>query len=348
MVNYTTRETVARALDAMESAYAYDQIDRAIEAASRIVEGPDVCNRRFYPEVGTFTFDWPPHDQPTDGHTLWLDDVELVSVTTLTNGDGSVISSADYHLEPRTGPPFDSIEIDLAGSESWESGDTWQRAITVAGVRGYQLTQRPAGTLAAAVASTSATSITVTNGHAIGVGDLLTIGTERLEVTGRALVDTTETITANLDGEHSSVTVPVDDGAAFTAGEEITVDSETMLIRTISGNDLTVRRAHAGSVLAAHTSGAAVYASRTLTVTRGALGTTAATHLIGAAVTAQVYPHPVVTAVVAQAIAQVLQEQAGYVRTVGSGESLRQASGRGVTDTLKAARAAVGRKGRLF
>jgi hypothetical protein len=350
MVKYATRETVARALDAMETAAAYDQIDRALESASRTVEGPTVCNRQFWPEVVSLTFDWPDPGLGTDGYTLYLGENELVSVAELTNGDGSTIDAADYNLEPANeGPPYDSIEIVLGSATTLTApSGTFQQAITATGVRGYNLDQRPAGALAAAISDTTGTTITVTDAHAIGVGDLLTIGSERLEVTGRALVDTGETLTATIDAEVSDRTVAVSDGTAFTAGEEITVGAETMLIQDIAGDNLLVRRQHAGSQLAAHLDTTAVYASRVLTVVRGFGGTTAATHSLAAAITAQVYPEPVVTAVVAAAIAQVLNEQAGYARGLGSGESVRSPSGVGVTEAMATARAAIGRAGRLF
>lgn len=350
MVKYATRETVARALDAMETSYAYDQIDRALESASRTIEGDKDCNRQFWPEVVTLTFDWPDPDRGTDGYTIYLGETELVSVTTLTNGDGIEIPSSDYNLEPANdGPPYDSIEVVLGSDTTLTApSGTFQQALTVVGVRGYDLTQRPAGALAAAVATTTETTITVTDGHAIGVGDLLTIGTERLEVTGRALVDTGETLTATIDAEVSDRTVAVSDGTAFSAGEEITVGGETMLITVIAGNNLLVRRQHAGSQLAAHLDTTAVYASRALTVTRGFGGTTAAAHSDGAAITAQVYPEPVATAVVAMAMAQVMNEQAGYARGLGSGESVRSPSGVGVAEARADARTTVGRAGVLF
>jgi hypothetical protein len=350
MVKYASRETVTRALDAMETTAAYDQIDRALESASRTIEGHKDCNRRFYPELVTLVLDWPDPDLGSDGYTLYLGETEIISVVTLTNGDGTEIDSADYNLEPANqGPPFDSIEIVLgSGSTLTAPSGTFQQAITAAVVRGYRLDQRPAGALAAAVGTTTATSITVTDGHAVGVGDLLTIGTERLEVTGRALVDTGETLTATIDAEVSDRTVAVSDGTAFVSGEEITVDAETMLITSISGDNLAVRRRIAGSQLAAHLSTTAVYASRALTVARGFGGTTAATHSLAAPITAQVYPEPVVTAVVAMAMAQVLNEQSGWARGLGSGESVRSPSGVGVVEARADARAAVGRGGRLF
>src|SRR5690606_22447868 len=54
---YTTRETVKAALDYKETARNDAQVDRAIESASRAVEG--LLHRRFYPETATRYFDWP-------------------------------------------------------------------------------------------------------------------------------------------------------------------------------------------------------------------------------------------------------------------------------------------------
>lgn len=39
-------------------------------------------------------------EDDVDGDTLYINDGDLVSVTTLTNGDGTVISSSDYFLLP--------------------------------------------------------------------------------------------------------------------------------------------------------------------------------------------------------------------------------------------------------
>src|SRR5690606_34488219 len=132
--------------------------------------------------------------------------------------------------------------------------------------------------------------------------DLIKLGTEHMVVTGRSMLDTGQNIGADLDASNSAVTVAVTDGTAFSAGETLLIGSERMLIVDVAGNNLIVKRAWDGSVLAAHTSGADIYASRTLTVERGALGTTAATHLDNAAVSRHVVPGAVRALAVAEAL----------------------------------------------
>lgn len=57
---------------------------------------------------------------------------DLLTVTTLTNGDGNVISSTGYWLEPRNDPPYRQIR--LRSSESWVFNTDGE--ITVAGTWG--------------------------------------------------------------------------------------------------------------------------------------------------------------------------------------------------------------------
>jgi hypothetical protein len=312
---YATREDVMRALDVQPTARSARQIDRALQSASRGVDA--LCHRRFYPEQATRSWDWPDSQQRPSWR-LWLDDSELISVTSLTSG-GATITASDYLLEPnRSGPPYNRLEIDLDSSAAFGGGDTHQRDITITGLFGYRNDETQVGTLATAVATTTATSITV-DGPAsadLGVGSLLRIGTERLLVTTRAMADTGQNVGgAGLTAQANSVSLTVSDGSAFAVDETLLIESERLLIIDIAGNTLTVKRAIDGSVLAAHAAGVDIYAARTLTVTRGALGTTAATHLSGATVVRWDPPGLVRDLTIADAMNRVLQEQAGYSRT---------------------------------
>ena len=56
----------------------------------------------------------------------------------------------------------------------------------------------------------------------------------------------------------TTTTVTVDDGTDFAAGQTVLIDSEQMLITTISGNDLSVARGLNGTTAATHTDDAAV------------------------------------------------------------------------------------------
>lgn len=69
------------------------------------------------------------------GKTLFLD-TPLLSVTTLTNGNGTVIDSANYWLEPRNTAP--KWQITLKSAYAWTiATDEW---VSVAGVWGYSAT----------------------------------------------------------------------------------------------------------------------------------------------------------------------------------------------------------------
>jgi hypothetical protein len=312
---YATREDVKEALDYKDTARSNRQVDRAVAAASRSVE--KVCHRRFYPEIDTRYFNWPDGARPW---RLWLDDNELISVTSLSSG-GTAIDATDYFLEPnRSGPPYSRIEIDLDSSAAFGGGPTHQRDITITGLwAGADIVETTAADLDGNITST-ATSIATTTAPLIGVGSLLRIGTERLIVTERSMSDTFVDLAADLGAANQSVTIQ-GVSAGFSVGETILIDSERMLIVDKSPTALTVKRAWDGSVLAAHTSGTGINALRTLTVRRGVLGTTAAAHTSGDDVLVWEPPEAVRTYVIAKAIATLTAERSGYSRTKRSGES---------------------------
>ena len=72
------------------------------------------------------------------GRILLLDS-DLLSVTTLTNGDGTVIPSSGYWLEPQNATPYSTVR--LKSSYSWSFDDDGQ--VTVLGTWGYSA-QAPA------------------------------------------------------------------------------------------------------------------------------------------------------------------------------------------------------------
>lgn len=339
---YCTREDVMSALDIKFTARMTAQVDRAIDAASRSVEG--LTHRRFYPEVATRYFDYPG-DQSARPWRLWLDANELASLTALTSG-GVTIPLANVNLEPNWGPPYNRLEIKLSTSSAFGGGATTQRDIAVTGIwAGCRLDTTPAGALAEDLDLTE-TGVDVTDSSTIGIGDLVYAGTELLQVTGKSMLTTGQTLQTPLAASKANDTVAVTTGSAYQAGEVLLLDSERMLVQDIAGNNLTVERAWDGTTLATHT-GSTIYAPRTLTVVRGALGTTAATHSTSLALTRHVVPGPVRTLTAAEAINTLQQEQAGYVRTVGSGDNVRNASGAGLDDLRDAVYTRYGRKARV-
>lgn len=336
---YATVEDVKGALDILETARAESQIRRVLRSASDTVEG--LLKRRFYPEIRTQTFDWYSPLGATDlPWTLWLDENEVVSVSSLNSG--GVIAPSDYLLKPDDGPPYTRIELDASSSATFDTGTANQSSVSVSGTFGFWDEEEEAGTLTGSIDGV-VTALSVSNGALVGVGDLLTIGTERIVVTGRSFENSTETITADVSSA-SSTTIQVSDGSAFNQEELILLGAERMLIVDIAGNTLSVKRGWDGSVLETHTSGASVYVSRTLSVKRGALGTSTSSHTAGDAVTRHYVPPLVRDLTVAEAMAQLLQERTAYARTIGKGEGESEVRGIGLADLRERSVALYGRR----
>lgn len=341
---YTTREDVKSALDSKETARNNAQVDRAIEGASRAVEG--YLHRTFYPQIATKYFDWP-NSQSTRAGRLWLDDNEVISATNVSSG-GTTIAPADYNLEPANyGPPYDRLEIDRAGSAAFSSGATSQRAVSITGTFGYSDTWTTYGATAEALDG-SETDVDVTGAASVnvGVGSLIKVDSEVMIVTGRTLLTTGTTLNGSSLAQKNDVTQVLTSGAAVTTGEVVTMGSEKMLVTDIAGNNLTVIRGWDGTTLATH-SGSTVYAPRTLQVLRGQLGTTAATHLTAAALSVWQVPGLLKSLVTAEAVNMLLQESAGYARTSNTGDGgSSQQFGRALESLREDAYTQLGRKAR--
>lgn len=72
-----------------------------------------------------------------DGYVLFLDK-PLLSVTTLTNGNGVAIGSSGYWLLPRNTPPYWYIKLKPSSSVLWQFSTDGE--ISVAGTWGYSTT----------------------------------------------------------------------------------------------------------------------------------------------------------------------------------------------------------------
>ena len=339
---YATREQVKRALDSAETARNDAQVDRAIESSSRSVEG--YLHRRFYPQLATRVFDWP-NGQHARPWRLWLDADEVASVTALVSG-GVTIPASDYFLEPaNSGPPYNRIEIDLDSSAAFASAGTHQRSISVTGVfMGCPPDTSPAGELAEALDGVE-TDVDVTDSGIIGVGHIILADTERMIVTGKAMLDTGQNASA-LTASNADQAITGITAGTIKLGETILVNSERMLVVDVAGTTVVVRRAWDGSTLAAHSGGADIFAPRTLTVARGALGTSAAAHSSAAPLTRHVVPGLVVDLTVGESVNRLQQEGSGYARLIGEGETAKEGTGRGLWELRRDAYTAHGRKAR--
>lgn len=320
-----TREDVLSALDYKETARDYPQVDRLCAAATVGVQ--DVCHRTFFPEQGIRYFDWP-NFQHAVAWRLYLNQNDLISLDSLTSGD-QVIPVEDVFLEPvNTGPPYTRLELNIGTGAAFTINLTHQRSIAATGLWGYCNDETSAGQVTAD-ASDSAVTLLVSD-STVGVGALLRVGTERLVVTDKAYISTGQTQQADLTAQMSSdqIQLSAGAGATFTVGETVSLDSERMLILTIPGDALVVKRGYDGSTLAVH-SGATIYAPRQLTVARGVLSTTAAA--ISSPAPIMTWQSPPLARALAVGITtnDLLMENSGYARTVGSsaaGGSVRAAA----------------------
>jgi hypothetical protein len=312
-----------RAMDIKAAAYTARQIDRKIMAGSDTVDS--LCQRRFYPIDGTFKFDWPNY-QYAYPWRLWLDQYELAAAPTkVVSGTylpTPVDITAGVIAQPvNDGPPYTSIELRRDLNYAFGNNTTPQNDIGITGTFGFWAQLSPAGTIAAAISSTSQATVQVSEGPIAGPGsgDVLVVDSERMLITDVNFVTTGITpVSGATTAAKSDSTIAVADGTQFSKDEILLYDSEQMLIENIYGNNIVVARAWGGTVLSAH-SGSALWANRLLSVTRGVLGTTAATHLNGAAASRCEYPGLVKDVAMAHSLIGVVNEPAAYsVQTTAS------------------------------
>jgi hypothetical protein len=340
---YVTREMLKASLDVKETARNNVQCDLAIQAATLAVESQ--LNRRFYPITATKFFDYPNY-QSAAPWRLWLDSWELAGPATSVTSGGVTIPIGQCLFEPiNSGPPYTSMELNRASNAAFGNGPTPQRDVAITGPYGYNLDTAPAGTLGVAVADTTGTTVTVANGAAAGVGDVIVIGSERMLLADKSVVSTGQIQQGSLTDKNNDQVVGIPNGLLYAVGEVVVLDAESMLVTNTAAASLTVKRAWDGTTLAAH-SAAPIYSPRSWTVTRGALGTTAATHLINAPISRYTPPPLVVQLALAEAENNLLQGQSGYARTVGSADNMRPVSGQSLADIRKQALEAYGRRAR--
>ncbi len=196
-------------------------IEDILEAASRYIDAE--TGRTFYPRVETRYYSVPDKTETNDTRALWLDD-DLLSVITLTNGDGTALTTSDYHLLPRNASPKYAVRLKDTSSEVWEtdSGGEPDYVISLLGLWGYHARYDLRGW---------ATGSTINEGATFTAGD---------------------------------TTLTVASGAPFAVGDLIKIENELLYVSGVSSNDLTVARGQNGSTAAAHADGTAVTIWRTM------------------------------------------------------------------------------------
>jgi hypothetical protein len=326
---YISREAAKVALEITSTDEDF-AVDLAISQASDKIDGQ--LRRVFYPTSATRYFDYPNNDLAGVGE-LWLDENELISVTTLTSG-GQTISPSDYILYPSV--PYNRISLNRSTNASFAEGSTYQNNIAITVVFGFTDAEVLATSLPSSITS-SQTLVTVADGGSVGVGQLIRVGTERMLVKSKRLVDSTQDLQSNLDDLPSANSVSVTDGTQFNVGEEIYIDAEPMFITAIAGNTLLVKRST--TQLESHLANTSVYVMRQLELIRGATGTTAASASSSASVYVLTPPPIVQQLCLAEAVTTYLQSGTGYARSLGSGSSDGKPAGAGLTELWASAKA---------
>lgn len=329
---YTTRENVKGAMDAAAGRDIDRQIDRLIPQVSRSVDS--ILRTWLIPRTETRIL--PYSRRWVKGRRLFFD-ADLISLTSLKDrgGERTLTEGTHFILQPENlGPPYSWAEILTSQALGFEAGATTpQQSFEITGQWATWSDTRDAGELGAAIADTTATSAQVKDGSLVGVGSTLLIETEQLFVSGRDSIDLGVNLAADLAADDSEETVTLGDPADdLQEGEVIRIGSERMLVTDVdSATSVQVERAHDGTTLAAHSSGADIYVFRRYAVERGVNGTTAAAHLDDTAISAYVAPPEIEQLVDAEVIAAFMQGRSGWGRTAG-GERQIELSGRALKD----------------
>ena len=113
-----------------------DQLQDAIDDA--VAEFEEATGLTFEASTETRYFTYGV-DTDDSGFVLHLDK-PLLTVTTLTNGDGTVIPSTDYKLRPLNESPKYEIALLPSKGRTWAYVDDAEGAISVAGTWGYSAT----------------------------------------------------------------------------------------------------------------------------------------------------------------------------------------------------------------
>lgn len=104
-----------------------------VEAASRLLDGE--IQRTFYARTETHYFDIP------EGRVLRMDD-DLLTVTSLTNGDGTLIASTNYITVPKNRAPYYAVKLTENSTVYWNvnSYGNSEAVIALAGTWGRTAT----------------------------------------------------------------------------------------------------------------------------------------------------------------------------------------------------------------
>jgi hypothetical protein len=190
--SYCTRAEFLAWIAATTATSATDDpvVDEILEETSRYCD--DTTGRRFYPLQKTYLLDIPSSHYPNSDTLVLTDD--LLSLTTLTNGDATVIAAANYNLIPVNDPPYFAIQLKDVASVTWATNTAGSKdqVISVAGIWGYhpEYATRAwsiATTLNGAITDTTGLVWNVVSGTPLTTGCIVKIDNEFLIVASVAV-----------------------------------------------------------------------------------------------------------------------------------------------------------------
>lgn len=115
-------------------------IARLMVAAQGYIEGKAAADRRFAVTTDTTRYFDAVRDVSTDKLTLTLDE-DLYAITSVTNGDGAVLSASDYSPLPRNAPPYRKLRMKFSTTAPiWQWQTSPEDAIVIVGKWGYSAT----------------------------------------------------------------------------------------------------------------------------------------------------------------------------------------------------------------
>jgi hypothetical protein len=173
-------------------------IDGLLESASRYIDGK--TSRFFYPRIETRIYSIP------SDYDILLN-ADLQEVITFLNGDDTSIASTEYNLLPKNESPKYSLKMKQSSSIYlvYDSTGESEYVLDITAIFGYhnrysQDAWQSAGTLGAAITSTSTLAFTMTAGHTLEVGKIVKINNELYTIATIA----TNTITPVKRGDNGS------------------------------------------------------------------------------------------------------------------------------------------------
>ncbi len=158
-----------------------------------------VARRHFVPRIETRYFD---NLRDTDGENLILD-ADLLSITTVTNGDAVAVASNERTTIPKNVTPYYAIRLLASSSKTWAYNSTTndpEDAVSVLGVWGYHEDYANAWetlTTSNASMTNAATSITLL-ANAGNAGEIWKIESELVYVS--SIANTTATVVRAVNG----------------------------------------------------------------------------------------------------------------------------------------------------